>query len=95
MTEDTPPRGGGALRILLGGLSLFAMLVIGFVYLTSGLVAPVWAVAGLLIFWVILVVLGLRWFREHPWRLLALPVIAVLMWLVVITLGERLLGWTA
>lgn len=95
MTEDTPPRGRGALRILLGGLSLFAMLVIGFVYLTSGLVAPLWAVAGLLIFWVILVVLGLRWFREHPWRLLALPVIAVLMWLVVITLGERLLGWTA
>ncbi len=96
MTEDTRTGGGDrALRILVGGLALFAMLVIGFVYVTSGLVAPLWAVAGLMIFWVVLVVLGLRWFRRHTWRLLALPVVAAFVWFGVLTLGERLLGWTA
>lgn len=95
MAEDTRTGRSGALRILVGVLALVALLVVGFVYVTSGLVAPLWAVAGLMIFWVVLVVLGLRWFREHPWRLLALPVVAVLVWFTVLTLGERLLGWTA
>lgn len=87
--------GPEVLRSLIRGLSVLAMLVIGFVYWVSGLVAPVGAVVGLMICWIGLVVLGVRWFRAHPWRLPALPVAAVLVWIGVLTLGERLLGWTA
>jgi hypothetical protein len=72
-----------------------AMAVIGFFYLSSGLVAPLWAVVGLIIVWSVLVVIGIWWFRRHPFRVLLLPVVAVLIWFAVLTLGERLLGWTA
>lgn len=72
-----------------------AMAVIGVFYLSSGLVAPLWAVVGLILLWIALVVIGIRWFRRHPLRVLALPVIAVVIWFSVLTLGERLLGWTA
>lgn len=77
------------------GLAMGAMAVVGVFYLSSGLVAPLWAVIGLMAIWVGLVVLGVAWFRRHPLRLLALPVIAVVVWFAVLTLGERLLGWTA
>ena len=77
------------------GLAMAALLVIGIFYVSAGLVAPLWAVIGLVIIWVSLVVVGLRWFRRHPLRVLVLPVVAVVVWFGVITLGERLLGWTA
>ena len=77
------------------GVAMAAMAVIGVFYLSSGLMAPLWAVVGLILIWIALVVIGIRWFRRHPLRVLALPVIAVLIWFAVLTLGERLLGWTA
>jgi hypothetical protein len=80
---------------IAAGLAMAAMAVIGFFYLSSGLVAPLWAVIGLLVVWVGLVVVGIAWFRRHPLRVLMLPVIAVVVWFAVLTLGERLLGWTA
>ena len=72
-----------------------AMAVIGVFYVSAGLVAPLWAVILLLIIWVVLVVIGVVWFRRRPFLVLLLPVIAVLVWFGVITLGEQLLGWTA
>jgi len=72
-----------------------ALAVIGLFYVSAGLVAPLWAVIGLVIVWLSLVVLGVVWFRRHPLRVLVLPVVAVAVWFGVITLGERLLGWTA
>jgi hypothetical protein len=83
------------LRYVVAGLAMAAMVPIGFFYLSSGLVAPLWAVIALVAVWIGLVVVGIVWFRHHPLRLPALPVIAALLWFVVLTLGERLLGWTA
>ena len=80
---------------IAAGLAMAAMAVIGVFYVSAGLVAPLWAVIGLVIIWVVLVVLGILWFRRHPLRVLVLPVVAVVVWFGVITLGERLLGWTA
>ncbi len=77
------------------GLAMAALAVIGIFYASAGLVAPLWAVVALMIFWGLLVVLGIRWFRRRPLRVLPLPFVAVLVWLGVVTLGERLLGWTA
>jgi hypothetical protein len=80
---------------IAAGLALAALAVIGVFYVSAGLVAPLWAVIGLVIIWVVLVGLGLFWFRRHPLRVLILPVVAVVVWFAVITLGEQLLGWTA
>jgi hypothetical protein len=80
---------------LAAGLAMVAMAVIGVFYVSAGLVAPLWAVILLLIIWVVLVVIGVVWFRRRPFLVLLLPVIAVLVWFGVITLGEQLLGWTA
>ena len=41
-----------------------AMAVIGFFYLSSGLVAPLWAVIGLITSGSVLVVIGISWFRH-------------------------------
>ena len=80
---------------LAAGLAMVAMAVIGVFYVSAGLVAPLWAVIGLVTIWVVLVVVGVLWFRRRPFLVLLLPVIAVLVWFGALTLGERLLGWTA
>ena len=80
---------------LAAGLALAALAVIGIFYVSAGLVAPLWAVILLMIIWTVLVVIGVLWFRRRPFLVLLLPVIAVLVWFGVITVGERLLGWTA
>lgn len=77
------------------GLAMAALAVVGIFYASAGLVAPLWAVIMLMVFWVLLVVLGIRWFRRRPLRVVPLPFVAVVVWLAVVTLGEQLLGWTA
>jgi hypothetical protein len=64
-------------------------------YLASGLLAPLWAVIGLLVIWAALLIVGLRLWRTRPVWMLAVPVVAVLIWFGVISAGERFLGWTA
>jgi hypothetical protein len=64
-------------------------------YAASGLVAPLWAVIGLLVIWVALLVVGLRLWRTSPAWMLAVPVVAVVIWFGVISAGEKFLDWTA
>jgi len=42
-----------------------------------------------------LFVLATRWWTPHPRRTLLLPVVAVVVWFAVLTLGELLFDWTA
>jgi hypothetical protein len=98
MTTGSSSTADGRSRLpgyIAAGLAMAVLAVVGVFYLSSGLMAPLWAVIGLMVFWGALVVLGVLWFRRHPLRVVALPVIAVLVWFGVLTLGERLLGWTA
>ncbi len=77
---------------ILGILGLFAILPFS---LASGLVAPLWAIVGLMAFWITLLVTGIRWFTKRPWVVLAIPFIAAAMWWLTITVGEQALGWQA
>jgi hypothetical protein len=79
----------------LAGLSAAAHLVVGVFYVSSGLVAPGWAVAVLLLWWVLLAVQLSRLALRGSWWTPAVPVVAFATWYVVLTAGERLLGWTA
>ncbi len=67
----------------------------GFAYATSGLVAPVWGLVVLWVIWAALAVLLIRWWRDNPWKVLAIPVIAAAAWAIVLFVGETLFDWTA
>ena len=66
-----------------------------FLYAASGLLAPWYGVLVLLVIWLGLFVVVTRWWTPHPRRTLLLPVAALALWFVVLTLGEVLLDWTA
>ncbi len=64
-------------------------------YAASGLVAPAWAVAVLLVIWAVLLAVGLRLRHTRPWLMLLVPVLDAVIWFAAISAGERFLGWTA
>jgi hypothetical protein len=80
---------------VVAGLSGAAHLVVGVFYLSSGLVAPGWAVAVLLLWWVLLAVQLSRLALRGSWWTPAVPVVAYASWWLALTLGERYLDWTA
>jgi hypothetical protein len=76
-------------------IGLVGHLVVLIWYAASGLVAPTWAVALLLVIWAVLLAVGLRLRRTAPVWMLAVPVAAIAIWFVVISAGDRFLNWTA
>jgi hypothetical protein len=76
-------------------VGLLAHLGMGVWYAASGLVAPAWAVVGLLVIWVALLLVGLRLRTRRPWLMLLIPVAAVAIWVAVISAGDAFLDWTA
>ena len=66
-----------------------------FLYAACGLVAPVWALTVLLFVWLVLFVTACRWWTPHPKRVLVLPVVAVVLWFAVLTVGAAWLDWQA
>ena len=75
------------------GLVLFVGA--SWLYLASGLLAPSWAVAMLWALWLVFLVALIKFWRSHPWRVLATPVVAYLIWAGTMLAGELFLGWTA
>jgi len=80
---------------VVAGLSAVAHLVVGVLYLSSGLVAPLWAIAVLLVWWVLLAVQLSRLALRGSWWTPAVPVVAYATWWLALTLGERFLDGTA
>jgi hypothetical protein len=75
-------------------IALLAMVPVGFFYVASGLLVPgPW----LFLLWVVFLVLvsvGVRLFRRRSYLVLAVPVVAAVVWLGTLTAGEAWLGWT-
>lgn len=76
-------------------IAVFTHLVIGYFYLASGLVAPLWAVALLGVWWLALAYVVVRLVRRRSYLVLLVPVVAAATWLVVMGFGGAVLGWTA
>jgi hypothetical protein len=91
--EEVPSR-PSIIGYLLGGLALAALLAMSIWFIATGLMAPLWAVIGFVVIWVILVVLGFVWIWRHPWRVVLLPVIAAGILFGGLRAGATLLGWT-
>jgi hypothetical protein len=91
MAQDTRT----VVRYVLGALALAAMLVLAPFFVSSGLIAPVWAVIVLVALWLALFVLGCLWIRRKPLWVVPLPFVAAAIWLGVMSAGGAWLGWTA
>ena len=76
-------------------IGMAGMACVAFLYFFSGLLVPLWAVVVLCLFWLALLILGFRWFTNHPLRVFALPFIALAVWFGGINLGAAVFGWTA
>jgi hypothetical protein len=80
------------LALVAGG---FLHLVMGVFVLSSGLLAPWWAVLLLVAVWVLLWIPIRRWRHDHPFRTMLVPFAMAAIWWAVITAGDVWLGWTA
>jgi hypothetical protein len=76
-------------------LGLLLFIGVGFLYMASGLVAPVWASTILIGLWLVMLVGVIRIWKTKPWLVLASPIVAFLIWVLVLLAGEFFLGWTA
>ena len=74
-------------------IGMAGMATMLFLILASGTVLPWYAIAALTIVWVAALVQGTRWFLSNPTRVLLLPVLLLLLWLVTLMLGVTLFGW--
>jgi len=93
---EPPERERPDARPVLGSfVGMGGMAAALFLVLASGTLAPVWAVVALTLVWLVLLVIGARWFMTHPWRVAALPVVMTAIWFATIMAGDLWLGWTA
>jgi len=93
VVPQRPKHSTGAL--IAGWVGLLGHLATVAWYAASGLMAPGWAVLGLLMIWLVLLGLAIYLLRTRPVWVLAVPVLAVAIWFAVMSAGDAWLGWTA
>ena len=92
-TPSVRPRSAGVLVVAV--LAALLHLVVGYFYLAGGLVipgyilVPLWAVWALLAWWLVTLA------RRNSWWTPLAPVAAAVLFVLVVTVGEQLLGWQA
>ena len=97
MTADgsaRPHRPDGR-ELLWSFVGMSGMACVLFLVLFAGLITPNWVPFVLLGVWLVLFVLGTRWFMHHPRRVAVLPVLMLVIWVATIAAGVRFLNWTA
>jgi hypothetical protein len=80
---------------VLGVIGIVLYAATGALYLSSGLMVPFPWLLGLWAVWLAGVALGVWVFRSRPVLTPLLAVGAAVLWFVILSLGERYLGWTA
>jgi hypothetical protein len=82
-----------AVRII-GWVGLLGHLATLPSYAASGLLAPGWAVAALLVAWAALLAAAVVLLRRRPVLTPLVPLAAIALWWGALTAGEALLGWS-
>ena len=84
-------------RLALAAAALAGVLhlLVGYIYLISGLAVPFYALLPLWLWWLVLAFWLVRLAVQRSVWVLAVPVVAGGTWLVVVLFGGELLGWTA
>jgi hypothetical protein len=98
MTTPAPaasPGPAAVLPVVAAVVAALLHLVVGWFYLASGLVAPLWAVVLLLVLWSAMTVAGWHLARRRSYRVLLVPLAGAAVWLALLWFGGEVLGWTA
>jgi hypothetical protein len=80
---------------ILGYLGLLAHALLLVPGSALGLIAPLWAILLLAGVWIVLLAVAVRLLRVRPWIVPLVPLLMFGIATAALTLGERLLGWTA
>lgn len=89
--HDTGRRLASLIALVFGALM---HLIVGVFVFSSGLIAPAWAVAGLVLLWLVAAVALWR-VRRRPIVALLVPLVTAGLWWAAVTAGDVWLGWTA
>jgi hypothetical protein len=81
--------------LVLAGLAGIAHLVVGYFYLVGGLVIPGPVLIVLWLVWLVMATLLIRWALRRSWWTPAVPVAAAALLVLVLVVGDRVLGWQA
>jgi hypothetical protein len=90
---DTVLRSRGP--IVVAVLAAVAHLVVGWFYLAGGLVIPGYVLIPLWVVWLVLAAVLVRLAIARSWWTAAVPVAAAALFVVVLVVGEQVLGWQA
>lgn len=83
-------RGVAVAVAVVGQLIVLVPFTVG-----SGLLAPLWAVVALYAIWAVAAVGLVLLARTRPFTTLLVPIANINLWWLLMTIGERFLGWTA
>lgn len=83
------------LGIAAVAVAAILQLGVGFITLTSGLVAPLWAILVLAAVWVLAVTVLVRLARTRPLFTPLVPLGNAAVWVGLLAFGDAVLGWTA
>lgn len=89
--HDTGRRLASLIAVVFGALM---HLIVGVFVFSSGLIAPVWAVAALVLLWLAAAVVLWR-VRRRPIVALLVPLVTAALWWAAVTAGDAWLGWGA
>ena len=90
---DDQPISAAHRAFALVGAALHA--AVGLLVLASPLVAPPWGVAVLAGVWVVSVIVSIRTWRVRMFAALLAAASAAAFWVVFLTFGDLVLGWSA
>ena len=90
-TDTARPTG----PLVLAGVAVLAHLVVGYFYLAGGLVIPGAVLIPLWIVWLLLAVWLVRLAVRRSWWTPAPPVIAAVLFVLVLVIGEQAFDWQA
>lgn len=91
----TPVRREPVGPLVVAGLAGAAHLVVGFYYLVGGLVIPGAVLYPLWALWVALAAVLVRLALRRSWWTAAVPVVAAVVLVLTVVVGEQVFGWTA
>jgi hypothetical protein len=81
--------------VVVAVLAGLAHLVVGYFYLAGGLVVPGAVLIPLWILWLALAALLVWLAVRGSWWTIAIPLAAVVIFVLTVVLGEQVFGWTA
>ena len=81
-------------RRVAATLGVVGSLALAYYYVLAALLTvPTPASYGFHAAWVVMVILSIAWWRGHPWRSFAVPIVGLVVGVAALWFGGEYLGW--